>query len=80
MLSLRFGIDWYFMVFVSILYLAALLVCIHILNTQKWAAGFTEPAVTAAYTHLYKKTPWSRIVPKVFLLYISPKFFAKMDE
>ena len=41
------------------------------------AAGFAEPAVTAAYTHLYKKIPWRRIVPKVLF---PTKFFAKMDE
>ena len=31
------------------------------------AAGFTEPAVTAASTSFNKKTPWRHIVPKVYI-------------
>ncbi len=33
-----------------------------------------------AYKNSHKKIPWRHIVPKVFLLYISSKLFAKMDE
>lgn len=55
----------------------ALLVYIHISNTQNWAGGHAVPSRYVAYICSHKKHLGNTFFPRY---YIPPIFFAKMDE